>query len=401
MRRMNKALLLNKPWAIKEDFLVSAINCSMETQNYTIEEAIIGVRYEKNIVIVPVSGVLEPHFSFWSWLFGGISTFMLQNVLEQIETRGDIEKVILEIDSPGGDITGIQDLAKTISQLGKKKEVIASIKDMAASAAYWIASAANKIYMASKTASVGSIGVVAVHRDISKLEEEVGIKTTEIYAGKYKRIVSNYEPLTKEGKQYLQEQVDYLYSIFVEDIAKYRDKDKDYVLNMAEGKMFFGLQAVENGLADDIISPVELIKGRIIMTEEEKKKKEEDEKKEAEAEEEKKKEDEEDEENKEARQKGIRHERARLLAIDELSFSGFESIVLKAKKEGFSVEKTALEILKVQKERGGFTISDFQKDNVNIKNQTPPDELNDVEERNKLVATMVGHRKRRNKWLKV
>ena len=101
--------------------------------------------------------------------------------------------------------------------------------------------------------------VVATHTDISKAQAAAGVKTTEIFAGQYKRIASNYAPLSKEGRQTMQDQVDYTYSLFVGAVAKHRGVSTDVVLqDMADGRIFIGQQAIDAGLVDGV-STLELL----------------------------------------------------------------------------------------------------------------------------------------------
>jgi signal peptide peptidase SppA len=134
------------------------------------------------------------------------------------------------------------------------------VEGMMASAAAWIGTAADVVVMDSATAQAGSIGVVATHTDVSKQQEALGVKTTEIVAGKYKRAASQYGALTETGQQVIQDQVDYLYSLFVADVAENRGVSTDQVLsNMADGRMFIGQQAIDAGLVDRITSLETLI----------------------------------------------------------------------------------------------------------------------------------------------
>jgi hypothetical protein len=99
--------------------------------------------------------------------------------------------------------------------------------------------------------------------DVSKAEEMMGVKTTEIAAGKYKRIASRHAPLSKEGRQSIQDAVDYVYTAFIGDVAKHRGVSEEQVLEqMADGKVFFGRQAVDAGLVDGVSTMEELI-GRL------------------------------------------------------------------------------------------------------------------------------------------
>jgi ClpP class serine protease len=129
-----------------------------------------------------------------------------------------------------------------------------------ASAAYWIGSAAQAVYITDGTTNVGSIGVVAKHMDVSAAEKTAGVKTTEIYAGKFKRIASQYEPLSDEGRQSIQDAVDYTYALFVEAVATQRGVSTETVLqNMADGRVFIGQQAIDAGLVDGVSTLGEMI----------------------------------------------------------------------------------------------------------------------------------------------
>jgi signal peptide peptidase SppA len=164
--------------------------------------------------------------------------------------------VLLYVDSPGGTVDGTQALADLIFNARGKKPIVAIADGMAASAAYWIGSAADKFFISGDTTLTGSIGVVAQHTDISTAEEKRGIKVTEITAGKYKRIASEHAPLTDEGRASIQERVDHLYSVFVDNVARNRGVSSDLVASdMADGKLFVGKQAIKAGLVDGVSTP--------------------------------------------------------------------------------------------------------------------------------------------------
>lgn len=167
-------------------------------------------------------------------------------------TNSTVKEIWLDIDSPGGSVLGVSDLAEYIFANRNSKPIIAYINSMAASAAYWIASACSKVILASETTLTGSIGVVSVHVDTSKNEANYGVKITEIVAGKYKRIASQHVPLEEEGRAVLQSQVDEYYQVFVSSVAKYRSKSIDEILLVADGKEYIGSKAISAGLADEI-----------------------------------------------------------------------------------------------------------------------------------------------------
>ncbi|MCK5614109.1 S49 family peptidase [Candidatus Pacearchaeota archaeon] len=204
--------------------------------------------------IILIHGPLEQRPSLFSFYFGGVSTEEIIIALNKTLENEEIERIILDIDSPGGSVDGIENLSNLIFEARKEKEIIAVANSMAASAALWIASAAGKFYISSSTATVGSIGVIAIHRDFSEQEKARGIKTTEIVSGKLKNSTSPHSPLTAAGAKELQERVDFVHSLFVGALVKNRNLDEKEVEKISDGRMFTGPQAQEAGLIDGIFS---------------------------------------------------------------------------------------------------------------------------------------------------
>ena len=213
-----------------------------EAQCYTIQDG---------VAILPIEGVIAKKANLFSQISGGVSTELAARDLRDAMADPAVHSIILAIDSPGGTVDGTQALADIVA--ASTKPIVTLANGTMASAAYWIGSAANAAYIADSTTVVGSIGVVATHTDISKAQEQSGIKTTEIFAGQYKRIASSYAPLSKEGRQTMQDQVDYTYSLFVSAVATQRGVSTDTVLSsMADGRIFIGQQAIDAGLVDGV-----------------------------------------------------------------------------------------------------------------------------------------------------
>ena len=211
------------------------------------------IKVAGNVAILDLKGDLEKDDSFYSWLYGDTSLLAFQDRVREISGRADIKGVLMNVDSPGGDVFGTPESAALVHELAAKKPVVAFASGQVASAAYWIASAANKIVIGPNT-EAGSIGVVGIHVDQSGRDAMMGIKVTEISAGKYKRIASAHEPLSDSGEAYLKEQVNAHYTIFVDEVAKYRGKSQEAVLAMADGKIYVGQQAVDVGMVDSVDS---------------------------------------------------------------------------------------------------------------------------------------------------
>ena len=206
---------------------------------------------QDGVAIISIEGVIAKRANLFSQISGGVSTDLVGRDLKDALADPAVHSIILSIDSPGGTVDGTISLANVVASA--TKPVLALASGTMASAAYWIGSAANSVYITDATTIVGSIGVVATHTDVSKAEAARGVKTTEIFAGQYKRIASNYAPLSKEGRQTMQDQVDYTYSLFVSAVAKQRGVSEDKVLtDMADGRIFIGQQAIDAGLVDGV-----------------------------------------------------------------------------------------------------------------------------------------------------
>lgn len=223
-----------------------------EPKGYTIEG--------NGVAVLPIDGVMSKKMNLLSSISGGTSTQRIGNDLRAAAADPNVRAIILHIDSPGGAVDGTQDLSNLIRQVRDQKTVVALADGLMASASYWAGSAAERIYITGDTTQVGGIGVVATHQDYSRAQESQGVKTTEITAGKYKRIASSYSPLSEEGRQTIQESVDHIYSVFVDDVAKNRGVTAEAVLEkMADGRIFQGRQAIAAGLVDGVSTLDELI----------------------------------------------------------------------------------------------------------------------------------------------
>src|SRR3990172_3389350 len=209
---------------------------------------------------VPVVGPISRRESFWSIFFGGTSGEGLIKTLREVEADSSISTVLLDIDSPGGTVSGIPELAGEVRRLAGRKHVVALANSLTASAAYWLASQADEI-VAAPEALVGSVGVFAVHEDWSKVWEQAGLKLTYITAGKYK-VEGNFdEPLSDEARAHIQGIVDDAYSLFVSDVAKGRGVSAETVrADYGEGRVFTAKDAKAAGMVDRVAGFEETIR---------------------------------------------------------------------------------------------------------------------------------------------
>ncbi len=207
---------------------------------------------QDGVGILSVEGVLAKRMNLFMAFSGGSSTELLAKEFQAAVADDKIKAIVLDVDSPGGTVDGTEALANMVYEARGQKPVVAFANGLMASAAYWIGSAADKLYI-EETGEAGSIGVISVHYDFSKADERAGIKRTIIKAGRYKAAGNDTEPLNREAEDYLQAGVDYVYTLFVNAVARNRNASVNAVLeDMADGRIFIGRQAVEAGLVDRI-----------------------------------------------------------------------------------------------------------------------------------------------------
>jgi signal peptide peptidase SppA len=164
-----------------------------------------------------------------------------------------VKTIVLDVKSGGGMVAGLPDTAALIGMIDAKVKPIHTYSDsIMASAAYWLGSSARSVSVG-QLAEVGSIGVLVVHQEMSKMLEEAGITTTVIRSGKYKALGLPQEKLSALGQEVIQAQVDQMDQMFVAHVAKSRGKSEAEVQkNMAQGRVFIGQSAVDAGLVDSI-----------------------------------------------------------------------------------------------------------------------------------------------------
>lgn len=205
------------------------------------------------VAVLPIQGVISPKANLMTQISGGASAQMLIAQVQSAAADTKVDSLILAVDSPGGNVLGMFELSQAVRDLAAGKPVVTHSDGQLASAAYLIGSAANSIYVSGPMVQVGSIGVVSTHKDISAAEAKMGVKTTHITAGKYKRIVNENEPLSTEGHASMQAKVDYIYGLLVDAVADARGASVEAVLeHMADGRVFIGQQAIDAGLVDGV-----------------------------------------------------------------------------------------------------------------------------------------------------
>ena len=204
--------------------------------------------------VLNVSGVLFKTEEDAMW-YGGTSFENLNASLSSLQADPAVRMIVLNVDSPGGEVNGTNEFASRIAN--SPKPVIACVDGMACSAAYWIASQANVI-LAQETSELGSIGVVATYVDASGYFEKLGVKVHQV--------VSSQSPMkrpdlsTEEGMAEVRKTIDTLASIFVGKVSTGRGVTEDVVLSeFGRGGVLVGANAIRAKMADGIASLRELL----------------------------------------------------------------------------------------------------------------------------------------------
>jgi signal peptide peptidase SppA len=202
------------------------------------------------VAVIPIHGTLVRRTSGIEAESGLASYTGIAAQLDAALASPEIAAILLDIDSPGGESGGVFDLADRIRAASEVKPVWAVANDMAFSAAYALASAATRVFVA-RTGGVGSIGVIAMHVDQSVKDAQDGVRYTAVFAGERKNDLNPHEPISNEAHAVLKAEVDRIYDLFVETVARHRGLDADAV-RATEAGLFFGPDAVASGLADAV-----------------------------------------------------------------------------------------------------------------------------------------------------
>ncbi len=202
--------------------------------------------------ILPVFGTLV-HRASWMNAMSGLTSYQeLATEFDLALEASDVQRILLVIDSGGGEAAGLWDLGDKIFEARSVKPVLAVAQDFACSAAYLLGSAAESFF-ATQGAIVGSIGIVLSHMDVTDANRQAGILITEIHAGARKIDSSPDNPLSEDSRAALQTTVDDLFGLFVAKVAKYRGISEESI-RATEADVFIGQNAVQLGLVDGIQS---------------------------------------------------------------------------------------------------------------------------------------------------
>jgi signal peptide peptidase SppA len=281
---MNHQLLvaeyLATPWALMPERLsaVTAVIARWSGDARASDEVMHSVAADRNardarrqasvsnsgggIAVLPLYGIVTQRGNMVDDVSGPgtASTQQFSNILRAALQDETVSQILIDIDSPGGSVYGVAELADEIVSARAQKPVVAIANSLAASAAYWIGCSASEFYV-TPGGEVGSIGVWQAHQDYSKAMDEAGVKTTLISAGKFKVEGNPYAPLDEEAQGFMQSRVDDYYAAFTKAVAKGRGVPISQVRDgMGQGRVLGADAALASSMVDGIATFEDVVK---------------------------------------------------------------------------------------------------------------------------------------------
>ena len=216
---------------------------------------------QRAVAVVPIRGMLAPRMNLVTQMSGGAAVEHVRRQVRAANARPDVDTIVLDIDSPGGQVGGVPELAADLR--AAETRVVAVANGLMGSAAYWIASGADEIVV-TPSGEVGSIGVAMIHTDRSQQSEKTGVRITLLTAGAGKDDGNPFEPLSEAARERIQARIDARYEQFVADIVTGRQAAGKAVTAATvrdewQADVYLTAAAVERGLADRIATLEETI----------------------------------------------------------------------------------------------------------------------------------------------
>lgn len=199
------------------------------------------------VAVIPIVGVIANRAQSM-----GVGADQIAQTVTAAANSARVDAIVLDMDSPGGTVTGVPEAANAVFEAGKVKPIVAVSNGGMGSAAYWIGAAANDVVV-SPSSKAGSVGVYMLHEDWTAAIESEGVVLTEISAGKYKTEGAPWKPLDEEAEAFLHAEVTAAYKWFTNDVARFRGVTGAEVRKgYGEGRYLGAKEAVAAGLADRV-----------------------------------------------------------------------------------------------------------------------------------------------------
>lgn len=205
---------------------------------------------DATVAVIPIRGVITGGDSNPNGSSVGADDVVA--LIDAVVESDEFDAILLELNTPGGGVLASAEIADAVKRARQEDlKVVAWMRESAASGGYYISAPADHI-IASKETITGSIGVILEYVQVAKLADDIGVKPVVVKSGKLKDMGSPFRDLTPEEQRLLQEMIDEAYGGFVEVVAKGRDMSEGEVRELADGRIYTGTQAEENGLVDEL-----------------------------------------------------------------------------------------------------------------------------------------------------
>ena len=389
---MNDLFKIGKYWAIEPDYLKAISKESLSTRSEKPLSNSRSVSIRDGTAIIPIHGVITARTTLFSLFAGGTSLEDLAKDFSEALNSNEVTSILLDIDSPGGVAVGPFEMAEMIfkvrSDKSQRKPIYSYIGRNGSSAAYWLASATEKIFV-NPSALVGSIGVVTTI-PVQEQPDMDGYKNIEIVSSNAN--LKRPDPKTKEGLAEIRRELDDLEATFIESIAKYRSITPEIIkADFGGGGVVIGKEAVKRNMADALGTYEEVLDllnkqnqsitiNNQIMSNKENQANAEFVKKEITADYIKKEfpdvtsaiiqevsEDIKKSAFNEGVEAGKKQERDRILEIESAALPGHEDLIEEAKKDGsITAEKLALKIIAAEKNKASDYLANTKKAEAEI-----------------------------------
>ena len=213
------------------------------------------------VAVIPLYGVLMPRGNLVTRMSGGMSTQEFTAAVQAALDDDDVRRIVLDVDSPGGSVLGIEEAAELVRAVNDRKPVVTAATNQMASAAYWIGAAAGEV-VASPSTQVGCIGVFSVHSDYSAADTTAGIKRTVIFAGPNKTLGNPHETLSQDGRDGLRQESNDYYEAMLAGLARYRGLSIEALQQrLGQRNTLRAPDAREAGLIDRVATLSEVVAG--------------------------------------------------------------------------------------------------------------------------------------------
>tara|TARA_Y100000310_G_C20650470_1_gene799129 strand:- start:41 stop:1021 length:981 start_codon:yes stop_codon:yes gene_type:complete len=199
------------------------------------------------VAVIPIEGAIMSVPSDVPFSSDVVDSRTIVEFIKSASEAKNVKAVILEINSPGGTVVASKEIADAVSEL--EKPVVALIREIGTSGAYWVASASDFI-IADEMSLTGSIGVNGGYLEFAGLMKKYGVGYQEMKAGLHKDLGNPYEHLSSEEREILQDKLDLIHENFIQAVADNRNMSFVEVADVAEGLFYLGVEAKDLGLID-------------------------------------------------------------------------------------------------------------------------------------------------------